>query len=259
MMDDEALRAEIERTLADYSEAWEGHQEEVAPAGGGIARWNGHSGFAIPRFTGTRLDDQLARTIDRLEGLGRRYAWVVGPSTEPADLADRLVSHGFQLTLTWDGLVLEDLAIPIETNPEVTIEEPSEGLAEEVGELWEAGSDGHFPRHFAAESLRRYVRTEPKGSQIFLGRLDGRIVSYTATRFESNGTAYLRQGVTHPEYRGRGLYLTLLAHRLEAARDAGCARVVVQAITTTSSPILQKRGFRRVCGLTAHVRTGGGA
>lgn len=253
-MDDEALRAEVERTLADYSDAWEGHEEEIAPAGAGIARWNGRSGFAIARFIGPTVDEQLTQAIEQLEGSGRRYAWVVGPSTRPADLGERLAAQGFELTFAWDGLVLEDLAIPIEINPDVTIEEPRVEVAAEVGELWEAGTDGHVPREFAAESLRRYVQTEPKETRIFLGRIDGRVVSYTATRLEPNGTAYLRQGVTHPAYRQRGLYLTLLARRLRAARDAGCTRAVVQAITTTSSPILQRRGFRRVSGLTAYMR-----
>lgn len=251
---DKALSAEVQRTLADYSEAWEGHAEDVSPAGDGIARWNGNSGFAIPRFTGADVDAQLAQTIEHLEGSGRRYAWVVGPSTEPADLGERLSSRGFVPVIAWDGLVLEDLSISIESNPEVAVEEPRGDVAAEVGELWEAGSEGHVTRDFAAESIRRYVHTEPRETHILLGRLEGRIVSYTATRFEPNGTAYLRQGITHPACRQRGLYVTLLAHRLQAARDAGCTRAVVQAITTTSSPILQKRGFRRVCGLTAYIR-----
>lgn len=254
-MDDVALSAEVERTLEEYSEAWEGRLEDVGPAGRGIARWNGSGGFAIPRFAGPHVDEQLTEAIERLEGAGRRYAWVVGPSTEPSDLGDRLVARGFALTLTWDGLVLENLSIPIEINPEVVVEQPSEAVAVEVGELWEAGTDGYTGADFAAEGIRRYLRAEPRETQILLGRLDNRVVAYTATRFEPNGTAYLRQGVTHPAYRQRGLYVTLLAHRLRAARDAGCTRAVVQAITTTSSPILQKRGFRRVCGLNAYTQT----
>jgi N-acetylglutamate synthase-like GNAT family acetyltransferase len=254
-VDDDALSAEVERTLRDYSEAWEGHPEEVRAAGAGVARWNGQSGFAIARFAGPNVDEQLAESIELLEGSGRRYAWVVGPHAEPADLEERLMSRGFTLAFAWDGLVLDELDIPIDINPEVVIEEPRAEDADEVGELWEVASDGHFPRHFAAESLRRYVSAQPKEAQIFLGRLDGKIVSYTTTRFEPNGTAYLRQGGTHPAYRQRGLYLTLLARRLESARDAGCVRAVVQAITTTSSPILQKRGFRRVCGLSAYMRS----
>lgn len=254
MMDDEALTAEIERTMMEYSESWEGHVEELTPLGAGVARWNGWSGFAFPRFDGPDADEQLHRAIDDLEGAGRRYVWVVSPSARPLNLPGQLDARGFNLTFNWDGLVLEDLCTSIEVNPEVTVEEPSYALAEEVGELWEICTEGTAGRDFVAESIRRYVRAEPKETAIFLGRLDGRIVSYTSTRFEPNGTAYLRQGATHPDFQQRRLYLTLLQRRLEAARQAGSTRAVVQAIATTSSTILQKRGFRKVCGLSGYTR-----
>lgn len=252
-MNDDALSAEIERTMAEYSFTWEGYEEEVTPLGQGVARRNGAEGFAMPRFVGPDIDAQLGAAIDSIEGT-RRYIWVMGPSSEPADLADRLMARGFQPALHWDGLVLEDLSIPIGVNPAVTVEEANEEAAEEVGELWERETNGEIGKELVAASIRTYARAEPKQALILLGRLDGRVVSYTATRFEANGTAYLRQGLTHPDFQRRGLYLTLLKHRLDAARAAGCTRAVVQAISTTSSPILQKRGFRRVCGLVGYVR-----
>jgi GNAT superfamily N-acetyltransferase len=104
-----------------------------------------------------------------------------------------------------------------------------------------------------AAFTHRYLAQQPRETLTLLGLLDGQVVTYTATRFEPNGTAYLRQGMTHPDFRGRGVYTTLLAHRLARAREAGSVRMVVQAIHSSSSPILQKYGFRRVCGLSAYV------
>ncbi len=70
-------------------------------------------------------------------------------------------------------------------------------------------------------------------------------------RIEHNGVAYLRDAVTLPEFRGRGVYLTLVHHRLQVARAAGCTVAVVQAQVQSSSPILCKRGLRRVSWLRA--------
>jgi hypothetical protein len=73
-------------------------------------------------------------------------------------------------------------------------------------------------------------------------------------RNEPNGVAYLRNAETLPAFRGRGIYLTLINHRLQVARAAGCTAAVVQAQVQSSSPILRKRGFRRVSWLRALTR-----
>lgn len=253
-MREDELITEVGRSMMEYSEAWEGYEEEVSPLGEGLARWNGSEGFAFPRFAGDRVGEQLDHAVAALEGGGRRYMWVIGPGTNPANLADQLAAHGFQPAVTWDGLVLEDLAITVGTNPEVMVEEPRQETVSEVADLLQTESNNPGRRDRTVARIRRYMRAKPGEATILLGRLDGRVAAYRATRFEPNGTAYLRQGYTHPDFRGRGLYLTLLEHRLRRAREAGCTRAVVQAINTTSSPILQKQGFRRVCDLTAYMR-----
>jgi GNAT superfamily N-acetyltransferase len=253
-MREDELIAEVERTMREYSEAWEGYDEEVSPLGEGIARWNGAEGFAFPRFSGDTIGKQLDGAVNELEGAGRRYMWVIGPDARPADLAEQLTARGFKPAITWDGLVLDNLSVTIDTNPEVIVEVPREEMAPEVADLLQAESNDPGRRDLTLARIGRYIRAEPKEAMILLGRLDGRIAAYTATRLEPNGTAYLRQGYTHPDFRGRGLYLTLLEHRLRRAREEGATRAVVQAISTTSSPILRKQGFRRVCGVTAHMR-----
>jgi GNAT superfamily N-acetyltransferase len=244
----------VNRAMVEYSDEWEGFSEDVRPCGEGIARGNGVSGFAFARFTGADLDGRLDRAIEELESGGRQYAWIAGPLTEPRDLAGRLERRGFRCGAIWDGLILEDLDVPIEVNPGVTVEQPTGETAAEIAAIRAPNGDGAHVREALADAVRRYVQTEPKGSLILVGRLDGRLVTYTSTRFDPDGTAYLRQGSTHPDAQGHGVYTTLLAHRLRAAREAGCRRAVVQAITATSSQILRRYGFRRVCGFTGWGR-----
>ena len=56
--------------------------------------------------------------------------------------------------------------------------------------------------------------------------------------------AFLCNAFTAPAYRQRGVYLSLLAHRLALATRAGCVAAVTVAQAHSSAPILMKRGFR---------------
>lgn len=253
-MNDQELAAEVVRTMRDYSEAWEGYEEEVFDLGDVFARWRGGNGFAFAQIQGEDVDGRLDAAIDTLEGGDRRFAWIVSPETVPTDLPDRLAARGFGRAANWDGLVLEDLNVSVPQNPDVTVEELNPGNLSEIVDIWMDAMPGLVDPEKEMARLQRYLEREPRESDILVGRIDGRVVTYTATRYEPNGTAYLRQGATLPNFQKRGIYTTVLAHRLARARAAGSTRVVVQAITTTSSPILQKYGFRRVCGLTAYGR-----
>ena len=83
--------------------------------------------------------------------------------------------------------------------------------------------------------------------QIEVARLDREIAGFCVLRIEPNGVAYLRNAMTVPAFRNRGVYLSLVAHRLAVARTMGCTSAVLQAQTVTSAPILIKRGFKPVC------------
>ena len=56
-----------------------------------------------------------------------------------------------------------------------------------------------------------------------------------------------------PSARGRGGYRALTAARLEDARQAGGAAVLVSAVADTSAPICRKLGFEPVCRLQDYL------
>jgi predicted GNAT family acetyltransferase len=93
----------------------------------------------------------------------------------------------------------------------------------------------------------RYLQSSPKAIHIFIARLEGRPAGYALVRLEPNGTANLCDAFTLPEARGRGVYLSLVAHRLAEARKHGSTLAVTRANTRTSAPILMKRGFIPIC------------
>jgi GNAT superfamily N-acetyltransferase len=71
---------------------------------------------------------------------------------------------------------------------------------------------------------------------------------------DRHGTANLCDAFTLPEARRRGVYLSLVAHRLAFAREQGCTLAVTRANTRTSAPILIKRGFKPVCSFLVLAR-----
>jgi len=101
----DTLSDEIERLFLDYSDAWEGYREEFVDLGDMVGRWNGLWGFAGHfHFETANLDRRLDSVIKQLEGSGKRYTWIVGPSTEPNNLADYLVhdqAAGCAMRCSW--------------------------------------------------------------------------------------------------------------------------------------------------------------
>jgi hypothetical protein len=258
-MDETFLLREVERTIQDYRFAWEGEQEELTDFGETVVHtiavpWYGVNGMATsfnfdPATVDRRLDEILAQT----EGDGSRYLWMVGPSARPADLGKRLEARGRIGAVEWDGMVLDDLSEEISGSPEVTIESLSE---DNVADFAMLGAFGYDDPAVYAERLaaaRRYVQSSEKQVLIYLARLGNDAAGYVSMRIEPAGVAYLRNALTLPEYREHGVYLSLSAHRLQVAREAGCTHAVVQANRQTSGPILRKRGFRAVCGFTGYV------
>lgn len=80
---------------------------------------------------------------------------------------------------------------------------------------------------------------QPQGSDEVIGF--SRMVSVAPEVVLLEGSA------VSPEWRGRGIYKTLVAARLRMAREAGAQQALVQAVADTSAPILQRLGFRAVC------------
>jgi len=249
----------VERTSYDYSLTWEGEPETVVRHSDAVIRFlpsRPYGPAAIVQWI--HLDAATADT--RIEEIEREAAasggpvrWTFGDRPSPVDLADRLEARGLRRTIHWDGLALRDLSWEFPTNPEVEAEPLSQDNAAE----WATAREPADPVRRAARlaAAQHLLGRGGRDVRHYLGRIDGQVASIVVLRIESNGVAYLRNAVTLPRFRGRGLYLALVAHRLKVARAAGCTAAVVAAQVQSSSPILRKRGFERVCGFYAYGRT----
>lgn len=263
-LSDDFLAREAERTLLDYSWAWEGEREHADDLDGALLRWldvpwSGLDGMVVRvDCDPERVDQQLDGMIARVEARGRRCWWIVGPSAQPPDIAELLVARGFVKAIEWAGLALRDLSVAIPTNPDLVVEPLSRANAEEYAAFC-AAADGTTDPRVAAERLAsayRYIDANDPDTNIYLGRLDGVVAACVVSHIEPTGVVYLRNAETLPEFRNRGIYLSLVAHRLAVARSRGCVAAVVQAQTHTSAPILMKRGFQRVTTIWGLARPG---
>jgi GNAT superfamily N-acetyltransferase len=257
---DEFLAREIERTIYEYSWTWEGEREQLIDTGDALIHvldvpWFGNHGFAGRLvFEPASVEERLDTVLAQAEAGGRTFVWITGPSTRPTDLHERLIARGLEASILWDGLALRDLSQPFEHNPEGTVEPLSEANVVDYATICARFSPDISVYDERLAAARRLLQAGQRDAQVVLARIDGTPAGSAVMRMEPTGVAYLRNAFTLPEFRGRGLYLAMIAARLAMAREAGCRAAVVQAQTHTSSPILKKRGFEALCQLRGLVR-----
>lgn len=259
ILSDEHLRAAIENTIDKYRWGYEGDLDRVIDTGDallhGFENPSYARGFAVRfRLDPVRAQERLQEIIAQAEEGGRRYIWITGPSSEPADVSDLLVVRGLPRTIVWDGLALRDLSQRFQHGEEATAEPLSYANAEEYALMnaRDSGNEATYPERLAA--AHRLIENGQREAQVWVGRVDGVAAGCAVLRVEEDGIAYLRNAFTLPEFRGRGVYLAMIEARIAFARAAGCVAAVVQAQIHSSSPVLRKRGFEPLCRLYGHMR-----
>jgi Acetyltransferase (GNAT) family len=251
-----ALVNAVERTLYESSSTCEGIEAHEIPLGVGEVVLRTQTGFAAAmplRFPPSAVEESLAQAIEQVEAIVPWCLWVIGPSSQPPDLQQRFEALGFTVRMEWEGLALDDLSLPLPTTAGLVIEPLCWDNAAAYATAMAGGADSPYRAELLSQT-HRFLRRSPQEVQIDVARLDGEIAGYSVLRLEPNGVAYLRNAMTVPAFRNRGVYLSLVAHRLAVAQTRGYIAAVLQAQTATSAPILIKRGFKLVCRLVGLAR-----
>jgi hypothetical protein len=206
-----------------------------------------------------RLDDVDAGIAYARAWFGERgrvaYSWFVADSSQPSDLADRLVAAGAipdPDDPVYAGMVLRRPPDPvdgIEVRKVTTFEEHcgaveltwrSFGFSEEQkAEL----------RPMLHDRWEQFRGQEP--SDRFIGLVEGAIVGSGSAAYLP-GCVYLLGGNVAEEARGRGVYRALVRARWDEAVARGTPALVVQA-GQMSRPILERLGFATVCTVRAFL------
>ncbi|WP_338091922.1 GNAT family N-acetyltransferase [Sorangium cellulosum] len=249
--------AQMRRNLSPPSPAW--RIERVGP----VVRWV--SPPDIPSGCGVywsdldedTADGAIAEQVSYFAGLGRRFEWKTYGYDRPADLGARLRAAGFEAEAEEAlviGTVEEVAAATAGTAPPpgITLRcledgEPLDGIATLQSAVW--GGDWAW---LIAE-LRQEQRADPRALSIHVAEAEDQIVGAAWVRFH-RGTEFasLWGGSTLGEWRGRGIYRSLVARRTRQACERGLRYLRVDA-SPDSRPILERLRLHVVSTTTPYV------
>ncbi|MFJ6051245.1 GNAT family N-acetyltransferase [Streptomyces sp. NPDC092307] len=211
----------------------------VAPALG----WNGVLWSDLDEGT---ADAEIAAQVAFYAERGcPEFEWKLYAHDRPADLGDRLRAAGFvpePPETLMVGLVSELAKLPVEPPEGITVRVVTDEAGVEEMMRVHAGAFGR-ERPQLREQLLGRLRDEPETIAAVLAMAGDTPVS--AARMEMRpGLAFagLWGGGTLPEWRGRGIYRLLVAHRARLAAELGIAYLQVDA-SDDSRPILERLGF----------------
>jgi GNAT superfamily N-acetyltransferase len=238
-----------------YTPLWPSFEREARK---GYVLFHGPSphhlfGLALRLRLGAEIDSLVKEVRAWFAARGRReFTWLVGDSSKPTDLRDRLLRLGARPDVdepVYAGMVLTQpppAVEGVEVRPVETFEEYA--AVRELG--WDLLGMSEEQR---AEPRARLNATWEDYQDMdivnFAAFVDGRVVAAGGIQFTPYG-AYLAGGSTHPDYRGRGCYRALVRARWDAAVAQGTPLLAVQA-GEMSKPILERLGFQQIA--TVHA------
>ncbi|MGI5358476.1 GNAT family N-acetyltransferase [Streptomyces sp. CA-252508] len=219
---------------------------------------HGWNGVLWSDLDEARAGEAIARQVRHFTSLGRSFEWKLYAHDGPADLGERLRRAGFVpepeealMVAPVDGLVSGTGAHT--APPEgIRIRPVTDGAGVElVAEVHQRafGADGTHLRRRLLEQLTE----RPHTVAAFVAMAGDRPVG--SARLElPPGTVFagLWGGGTVPEWRGRGVYRALVAHRARVAAARGHRYLQVDA-SDRSRPILGRLGFTRLSSTTPYV------
>jgi ribosomal protein S18 acetylase RimI-like enzyme len=239
------------------SAEWQAYPDAVHDAPVFRVAWPHRRGFVggPPDLgvAGAELDALIARQRDFFAARDQAVEWKTWGHDRPADLPQRLTAAGFvdegretvliglademTASVQLDGVVLR------ETKEDADLRR----LAETATEVF--GKDCGWLVDYLAE------KKDDPNTIVVVAEADGRVVS--SARLEIvPGTEFggLWGGGTLAEWRGKGIYRALVAHRARVALTRGVKYLQVDA-TEDSRPILERLGFVVVTTTTGYVWT----
>lgn len=172
------------------------------------------------------------------------FTWVVGPSSSPGDMPARLFSRGLVDVGDGDLLTATLPVAGLRNLPDLQIVDAEDAAVASIGlRLAHPDADETELAAMLRERLA-YLRHPGRRGGYAVAFLAGEPVANAGYRFSSDGSCvYLTGAETVERFRGRGIYQSLVAHRVAAAEKRGCRYAAIRARRDTSLPILTQRGF----------------
>jgi GNAT superfamily N-acetyltransferase len=203
---------------------------------------------------GHELDRLIARQVRIFAERGESFEWKLHAHDRPADLPERLRAAGF-VPEDVETVVIAPVAVlsvSASAPAGVVLREVFDRIdLERIAELevavWQGGGGS------LADDLEQELAADPDGLTIVVAEAGDVVVCAGWMRFPSETEfATLWGGATLPDWRGRGIYRALVAHRARLAAERGRRYLEVDA-SDDSRPILERLGFVAVTTTTPFV------
>ncbi len=221
---------------------------QIVPDGAG---WHGVRWSGLDEAT---ADAAIADQIRTFAPFGHPFEWKVYAHDRFADLPRRLRAAGFvpeppeALMVAEVGALSADVTLPAGVRlHEVTDAAGVDLMVRVQDEVFDGAGSGMRPW------LLALLERAPETVQLVVAMAGDRPVSAARAELTPGGEfAGLWGGGTLPDWRGRGVYRALVAHRARTAAARGYRWLQVDA-TDDSRPILERLGFQRLSTTTPYV------
>jgi GNAT superfamily N-acetyltransferase len=241
----------VNRLPPGWESSWDGPLMRIS---------GGHRGFVgyrnLAGLADSELDALIERTCAHFDARGQAFEWKWHAHDQPADLADRLLAHGF--VPEDPETVLVGLAAELTEAPPLPagiriVEVTAEADLRRVGAL--GSTVWNEDLSWLAEELTARRRTDPDELSVYAAEAGSQYVSAAWVSFNP-GTEFagLWGGSTLPDWRGRGIYRALIAVRARLAVARGFRYLQVDA-SPDSEPILRRLGFTTIAQTRPYVHS----
>ncbi|MGP6219779.1 hypothetical protein [Caldiplasma sukawensis] len=195
-----------------------------------------------------KAEGMIEKVISRYYERRKNFTWLVGPSSSPHFLGKILERKGLvkipQVCMA--GMYAEINEMNIKSNTEVRIEKkPTSKLSEYVNLMSMAYGFGETEDGFKIRS--KLIANSGDGGEVylaFLGDSDTPVAYGVSVYYRKEKILIMQGSGTKKEFRGKGIYTSLVAARISDARKMGIEIAVIQAIKSTSMPICKNLGFK---------------
>lgn len=192
-----------------------------------------------------QLDRVITNTLEQFVPMNQPFTWKVYDHDHLPSLKAKLASHGFVNEENGPVMVLDVKNAPVHTvgpaKTDIRRIAGRDGL-KDVVQVLDKVYGGH--NSWVYERLGMHLAI-PGYLSVYAAYVEDEPVSIAWTYFPRGQFATLFGGTTLAEYRGRGLYTSLLHARLKEIRERGYSFAVVET-GSMSKPIVEKHGFQHL-------------
>lgn len=199
------------------------------------------------------IRDVIRRYTER----SKNFCWLVGPSSKPDNLGALLEKFNFVHlpVASMAGMSMHIEKCNLKARDGVIInKEPLTRLTDYIDLMESAYGFGETSESFAIRS--KLIANSGDRGDLYTASLensDAPLAYGVSIYYEKEKTVILQGAGTLPDFRGKGIYTSLVAARMNDAKKSGMETAVIQAIKSTSMPICQKIGFQKLCDIDVYA------